>query len=211
MASSQFKNNGCIILWTDETEPTGASNDSNQNDRTHYLMEIAISPLAKGNAYNSTFNYTHFLTSPRCRSSEGMEENDGDGLGHVVEYDEKGRLVRDYRDKGKLNAPWGVIIAPPGFGKFEGDVLVSNFGDGTIAAFDRKSGKYVDNLRDAKGAPIVINKVWGMVFGNGVSLGDAHSLYFTAGPHNEFDGLFGKLTFDHPDTSKAAPASTAKL
>ena len=59
MASSQFKNNGCIILWTDETEPTGASNDSNQNDRTHYLMEIAISPLAKGNAYNSTFNYTH--------------------------------------------------------------------------------------------------------------------------------------------------------
>ena len=142
---------------------------------------------------------------------EGMEENDGDGLGHIVEYDEKGHLVRDYRDKGKLNAPWGVIIAPPGFGRFGGDVLVSNFGDGTIAAFDRKSGKFVDNLRDAKGAPIVINKVWGMVFGNGVSLGDAHSLYFTAGPHNEFDGLFGKLTFDQPAASKPVPASTAKL
>jgi phosphatidylinositol-3-phosphatase len=60
MASPQFKNNGCIVLWTDETEPTGATNDtSSQNDFNHTLMEIVISPLAKGNAYNSTFNYTH--------------------------------------------------------------------------------------------------------------------------------------------------------
>ncbi len=128
-----------------------------------------------------------------------------------MEYDETGKLVRDYKDKGKLNAPWGVIIAPAGFGKFGGDVLVSNFGDGTIAAFDRKTGKFVDNLRDGQGKTIVITKVWGMVFGNGVSLGDAHSLYFTAGPHDEFDGLFGKLTFDHPALSKPAPPSTAKL
>jgi uncharacterized protein (TIGR03118 family) len=125
---------------------------------------------------------------------EGMEEEDGVGYGHIVEYNEDGTLVRDFNDQGLLNAPWGMVIAPAGFGRFGGDLLVSNFGDGTLAAFDPTTGNFIDNLRDGNGNVISIDGVWGLVFGNGVSLGDANSLYFTAGPNSEFDGEFGKLT-----------------
>lgn len=136
--------------------------------------------------------YAKFSTD----GDEGMEEEDGlgPGFGHIVEYNEDGSLVRDFKDKGMLNAPWGLAIAPPKFGKFGGDLLVANLGDGTIAAFDLASGKYIDELRDPAGKIISIDRIWGLTFGNGVSLGDANSLYFTAGPNNEFDGLFGKLT-----------------
>jgi uncharacterized protein (TIGR03118 family) len=124
---------------------------------------------------------------------EGMEETDGPGLGHVAEYDEEGSFVRELDDGGKLNAPWGMVMAPAGFGRFGGDLLVANFGDGTIAAFDPASGRFVDYLRSADGAPVAIEGIWGLTFGNGVGLGDAGALYFTAGPNKEFDGLFGKL------------------
>jgi hypothetical protein len=135
---------------------------------------------------------------------EGQEETDGAGYGHVSEYDEAGNLVMDFKDQGMLNAPWGVTIAPSGFGKFGGDLLVSNFGDGSIAAFDPKTGNFIDQLRDGSGNPIDIDGIWGMVFGNGVSLGDANTLYFTAGPNSEYDGLFGKLTFDTPPSDTPA-------
>jgi uncharacterized protein (TIGR03118 family) len=138
---------------------------------------------------------------------EGMEETDGAGYGHVAEYNEDGSFVRDFNDQGKLNAPWGIAIAPPGFGQFGGDVLVANFGDGTIAAFDPNSGNFIDQLRDCSGNPISIDGIWGLVFGNGVSLGDANSLYFTAGPNSEFDGLFGKLTVNPvPTDTPVMPA-----
>ena len=129
---------------------------------------------------------------------EGMEEVDGPGYGHVVEYNEDGSLVKDFNDQGNLNAPWGMAIAPAGFGKFGGDLLVSNFGDGSIVAFDPSTGNFVDYLDDANSQPISIDGIWGLTFGNGVSLGDANSLYFTAGPNSEFDGLFGKLTLQSP-------------
>src|SRR5262249_4147738 len=82
---------------------------------------------------------------------EGMEEKDGPGYGHVVEYNEDGTLVRSFNDAGRLNAPWGMAIAPAGFGRFGGALLVANLGDGTIAAFDRRSGAFMDVLRDTTG------------------------------------------------------------
>ena len=69
-------------------------------------------------------------------SDEGQEQVLGAGLGHVVEYNEDGTLVKDFHAHGVLNAPWGMAIAPASFGKFANDLLVANFGDGTISAFD---------------------------------------------------------------------------
>jgi len=86
-----------------------------------------------------------------------------------------------------------MAIAPPDFGPFGGMLLVGNFGDGTIAAFDLKSGKFHDYLRNESGEVIKIDGLWGLVFGNGDSLGDVDSLYFTAGPNGEQDGIFGRL------------------
>ncbi len=130
---------------------------------------------------------------------EGQEQIGGPGLGHIVEYNEDGSLALDFKDgantpTGVLDEPWGVAIAPSTFGKFGGDVLVANFDSDTIAAFDPTTGSFVDYLRDSSGNPILIDGIWGLTFGNGVSLGDANSLYFTAGPNGEIDGLFGKLT-----------------
>lgn len=121
------------------------------------------------------------------------EDLPGEGNGRVAFFDRNGHLLSVIADQGKLNSPWGVCLAPEGFGKFGGDLLVANFGDGTIAAY-RKSGEFHDFLRDAEGKPISIEGIWGIVFGNGVSLGDSMSLYFTAGPNTEQDGIFGRLT-----------------
>ena len=126
-------------------------------------------------------------------SDEGQEQVHGAGLGHVVEYAEDGTLVKDFHTHGMLNAPWGAAIAPVTFGAFANDLLVANFGDGTVAAFDLQTGEFAGYLRDPDTKIICIEGIWGITFGNGVSLGDANALYFTAGPNNEEDGLFGRL------------------
>jgi uncharacterized protein (TIGR03118 family) len=133
-------------------------------------------------------------------SDEGQEQIPGAGLGHVVEYNEDGSLVKDFHTHGVLDAPWGMAIAPSSFGVFANDLLVANFGDGTLSAFDLASGDFVGYLRDADTKIISIDGIWGITFGNGHSLGDSNALYFSAGPDNEEDGLFGRL---NPSSSPA--------
>jgi uncharacterized protein (TIGR03118 family) len=113
--------------------------------------------------------------------------------GKLAEFDTAGALVRVYADAMRLNAPWGLAIAPANFGALSGKLLVGNFGGaGRICAFDLASGTYVDDLRDAAGQPVNISGLWGLQFGNGVSLGDTNALYFAAGPE-EINGVFGSL------------------
>lgn len=127
-------------------------------------------------------------------ADEPAEDLPGEGHGHIAFFDRNGRLLGEMADQGKLNSPWGVAIAPQGFGDFGGDLLVANFGDGTIAAFNPKTGAFHDYLRNRTGEPLVLDGIWGLTFGNGVSLGDANSLYYTAGPNLEQDGVFGRVT-----------------
>jgi uncharacterized protein (TIGR03118 family) len=117
------------------------------------------------------------------------------GAGHIAVYDLDGHIVNEMADTGRLNSPWGLAIAPEQFGPFGRALLVANFGDGTVAAFDTTTGAFRDYLRDNAGKPIIIDKIWGLAFGNGVSLGDSDSLYFTAGPNREQDGIFGRLRY----------------
>lgn len=125
---------------------------------------------------------------------EAGEEMKGAGLGRIVEYDLDGKLIKVWNDKGMLNAPWGFSVAPQeGFGKFSGFLLVGNFGDGAIVAFDPKTQEAVEYLKQADGTPIKIDGLWGLMFGNGASLGEKDQLYFAAGPNDEVDGIFGKI------------------
>jgi uncharacterized protein (TIGR03118 family) len=94
---------------------------------------------------------------------------------------------------GLLNSPWGLTVAPENFGEFSGDLLVGNFGDGRINAYDPRSGEFVGTLQDAKGTPIVIDGLWGIAFGNGETAGFKNTLFFAAGINGEADGLFGNL------------------
>jgi uncharacterized protein (TIGR03118 family) len=114
--------------------------------------------------------------------------------GKLAEFTSAGALIRVFDNDGRLNAPWGVAVAPASFGPMGGKVLVGNFGGaGRIAAFDDATGKFVDYLRDEQGAPIGIDGLWNILFGNGESLGDADTLYFAAGPADEKEALFGAL------------------
>ncbi|HUB67710.1 MAG TPA: TIGR03118 family protein, partial [Candidatus Methylacidiphilales bacterium] len=187
--ATDFRNDKIVVFDNKWNNVTASYHFQTPSDiRARDLHVFNILDLA-GHLYVA---YAKFSTN----SDEGMEEEDGlgSGYGHIVEYNEDGTLVRDFHDKGMLNAPWGMAIAPAKFGKFGGDLLVASLGDGTIAAFDSTTGNFVDRLRDQSGKIISIDRIWGLTFGNGVSLGDANALYFTAGPKNEYDGLFGKLT-----------------
>jgi uncharacterized protein (TIGR03118 family) len=93
----------------------------------------------------------------------------------------------------QLNSPWGLAVAPAGFGTLGGDLLVGNFGDGHINAYNPTTGAFVGSLNDAAGNPIAINGLWGLQFGNGTTAGDSGTLYFTAGLNGETDGVFGSL------------------
>ena len=95
---------------------------------------------------------------------------------------------------GKINSPWGLDLAPVGFGHFSGDLLVGNFGDGTISAFDPLSGAFQGQILDRNGAPIVLNDLWGLINGNGGAGGYANRVYFATGVADEAHGLFGSLS-----------------
>jgi uncharacterized protein (TIGR03118 family) len=124
------------------------------------------------------------------------EEEAGKGLGRVAVFDTEGKLIRTVDDGGLLNAPWGVAYAPANFGAFSNTLLVSNFGDGTVTAFNPIALQAIDYLRDSSGTPLKVEGIWGLLFGNGASLGDTDSLYFAAGPEDETDGIFGRFRWD---------------
>jgi uncharacterized protein (TIGR03118 family) len=131
-----------------------------------------------------------------AEQEQAGEEEPGTGEGKLAEFASNGELIATYEGGNYLNAPWGIAEAPSvGFGPHSGKLLVSNFGDGTIAVFDRATRKAVDFLRRPDGNRVEINGIWGITFGNGVELGEANALYFAAGPGPETDGVFGRLTW----------------
>jgi uncharacterized protein (TIGR03118 family) len=112
--------------------------------------------------------------------------NDAPTGGYVDEFDATGRLVARVARMGALNAPWGLALAPRGFGRFGGDLLVGNFGDGRINAYRRTHGgwSYDGVLRNSRSKPIVVNGLWGLGFGNGGAAGPRDTLFFASGPHD---------------------------
>jgi len=117
----------------------------------------------------------------------------GKGLGYVDVFDPNGQLLDRFISKGPLNAPWGLALAPAGFGEFSNTLLVGNFGDGRINAFDLVSGKHLGALKGANGRPLEIDGLWGLAFGNGLNDQPVNTLFFTSGPDDEEHGLYGRI------------------
>lgn len=115
----------------------------------------------------------------------------GAGLGVVDAFDMEGNFHGTFATGGNLNAPWGIVLAPSTFGQFANDVLIGNFGDGTMNAYDTQ-GHFIGQVADSAGHVIINAGLWDMVFGEG-GTGDPNTLYFTAGGANQTSGLFATL------------------
>ena len=135
-----------------------------------------------------------------------VPEVDAEGLGMVDVFDGTGTLVKELiATGGPLNAPWGMAMAPSGFGSFGGDLLVGNFGDGRINVFNPTTGQMLGTLTDsATGMPVHIPGLWGIAFGNGAFSQSPTTLYYAAAPDMKTQGLYGSIAL----TATPAPTPT---
>ncbi len=144
-----------------------------------------------------------FVTFALQKLPDAHDDQSGAGNGFVDVFDTDGTLLRRFASNGPLNSPWGMAVAPKDFGQFSGALLVGNFGDGKINAFDLLSGKFLGALTDASGNDIVISGLWGLTFEREPVEGReceyfAQRLYFSAGLNDEADGLLGFIRPLHP-------------
>jgi len=129
------------------------------------------------------------------QDSAKHDDDPGAGHGFVTAFDTQGSFLGRIASMGTLNSPWGLAIAPESFTGFAGDLLVGNFGDGTINVFnpDPATPGFLGLLSGTDGTPIVIDGLWGLIPGNDGNAGNSQKIYFTAGPNDEVNGLFGVL------------------
>jgi uncharacterized protein (TIGR03118 family) len=167
--------------------------------------------------YNSSFGLVNSFTDPTVKKGyapfnvqdlggtlyvtyakqNGQKHDDvaGAGHGYVDAFSLNGTFERRIASLGgEIDSPWGLDIAPTSFGKLAGDLLVGNFGDGTISVYDPLTSAYEGKLLGANGKPIVEPDLWGLINGNGGAGGDPNTVYFTAGLKDEAHGLFGALS-----------------
>ncbi|MEA2739030.1 MAG: hypothetical protein QOH05_2337 [Acetobacteraceae bacterium] len=135
----------------------------------------------------------------------------GPGHGFVDAFDLNGNMLDRVASRGVLNSPWGLDIAPKGFGQFSGDLLVGNFGDGTIDAFNPKTGGFIGQLLGGDGNPLQIQDLWALTNGTGSAGTNVNAVYFTAGGQDEQHGLFGSLAASTVQQPQSAPSMTAYM
>jgi uncharacterized protein (TIGR03118 family) len=126
------------------------------------------------------------------QDADGEDDVAGPAHGFVDVYSDEGAFVRRFASHSVLDSPWGMTIAPPTFGQFAGDLLIGNFGNGHIHAFDPQSGEVLGTLRGTNGRPLAIDGLWGLIVGDSVA-GGPDAVWFSAGPDGEQHGLLGIL------------------
>jgi uncharacterized protein (TIGR03118 family) len=132
-----------------------------------------------------------------AKQDKGLEDDvAGPGKGFVDVFSNDGALVRRLVTRGALNSPWGLAVAPAAFGRFGGALLVGNFGDGRINAYNPVTGRHLGELRRPDGRPISIEGLWSLRFGNG-NAAKTNELIFSSGPGGESHGLLGKIVLAH--------------
>lgn len=163
-------------------------------------------------------NGTLFVTYAKQKAPDNHDDQEGPGNGFIDEFDTSGHFLQRFASGTaaggtltQLNSPIGMAVAPPGYGpggKFGGALLVGNFGDSHVSAFDLKTGAFLGQLSDAHGNPLTLNDgvggsgtkgLWGIGFGNGVNGADTNTLFFAAGINNEADGLLGEVKMSAGD------------
>ncbi len=140
-----------------------------------------------------------FVTYAKQLAPDNEDDEAGPGNGFVVIFTPSGQVVKELVKQGRLNSPWGLEIAPPGFGRLSGQLLVGNFGDGRINAYDPRTGTFAGTVLNRQGRPLEIEGLWGLQVRQNVEDNGNHKargiplLYFAAGINDEADGLVGTL------------------
>ena len=154
-------------------------------------------------AFNKQLYVTYAMRDPALH-----DEVTGAGLGYVDVFDFSGNFVSRFASAGALNAPWGIAPAPAGFGSFEGDLLIGNFGDGTINIYTPNGTSLATSkgtLTDAAGTTVTIPGLWSLVFGNGDADKPDTTLFYTAGFADQTDGVFGSIAVSSSSTPPTNP------
>jgi uncharacterized protein (TIGR03118 family) len=179
--------------------------------RQAFLYAADDGPNRRVDVFDSTFTLVHSFKDPgipKGFAPYGIQAigdqiwvtytalNKAQG-GFVDVFDTGGNLVKHFAVHGPLHSPWGIAQAPPDFGPMSNAILISNnISRGRINAFNSQTGQFIGPLRDASGKPIEIDGVWAVQFGQGGGPnGTPNQLFFTAGPNNYANGLFGVITF----------------
>lgn len=139
-------------------------------------------------------NNTNLFVTFAVQNAAKHDDVAGQSHGIVDTFGLRGGSLIRFAQHGQLNSPWGVALAPASFGQFGGKILIGNFGNGHINAFEPATGEFINKVRSPMGQATVIDGLWTIRFGNGGNGGELDTLYFTAGPNDESDGLFGSLT-----------------
>lgn len=135
------------------------------------------------------------------RDKEGEDELAGKGKGFIDVFDFDGHFLQRLVKHDGMNAPWGFAMAPEDFGQYSGALLVGNFGDGTIAAYNPRTGHFRGYLHGEDGKKLHIEGLWGLAFGNGLFGQPKNTLFFAAGVEDEEGGLYGSVSL----STQAAP------
>jgi uncharacterized protein (TIGR03118 family) len=128
------------------------------------------------------------------QDADKHDELDGPGRGYVDIFSPSGILITRLEHNSLLDGPWGLAMASSDFGRFSHDILVGQFGSGQILVYNPLTGDFVGRLLNKNNNPIVIDGLWAIAFGNDANAGPATTLFFTAGPSHESQGLFGTIT-----------------
>jgi len=154
-------------------------------------------------AVNGQLYVTYAMQDPAMH-----DEVTGAGLGYVDIFDFNGNFISRFASAGALNAPWGIAVAPAGFGSLAGDVLIGNFGDGTINIFTANGSSLatsVGPLTVSNGGTLAIPGLWSLVFGNGDSDKPLTTLFYTAGFADQTDGVFGSISATSTTNTNPTP------
>jgi len=156
------------------------------NSFTDPNMTAGFAPFGIAN-----INGQLFVSYAKQKQPDDKDDEPGVGNGFVDIFNPDGTLSKRLISNGTLNSPWGMVVAPTGFSQFAGRLIVGNFGDGLISAYDISTGAKIDDLRGTNGNPIKIDGLWGLAFGPAAG---STTLYFASGPDDEKHGLVGTLT-----------------
>jgi uncharacterized protein (TIGR03118 family) len=188
-----------LAIWTNGTAKFLYATDFRHNavnvfDSSYtYVKSFTDSTMAAGYAPFGIQNIggNLYVTFAKRLAPDSVLDQAGAGNGFVDVFNFDGSLAKHFASNGSLNSPWGMALAPTGFGAFGGDILVGNFGDGRIGAYSAANGSFAGFVGDTTSTPLAIDGLWGLTFGNGQFAG---KLFFSAGPSGGLHGLLGTLT-----------------